>query len=208
VTGLGDDAIDILEEEFVFFRKNNFEDEEDDWVRGDAREFHLYPKICRLATVPGGFFRAIRFLVVEIVEELEWTDDVHCAIDIREKRDSLLLEMVERYINTQTRKNVRWSASLCIETMPSVTKGLPTWDISLNGRKPSMKPGKRWQELFKETHRFLVARHSCEVGQMLAFKVFGYRLPIEIVELIGDTWWDQEGWSWESWLAIRGSRRR
>lgn len=146
----------------------------------------MYPRIHRLSTAPKGLCYAVRLLMTEKSDEICWADERERE-ELNALGDARLRAMVVRYVDTCSKLGVEWSASWCIQSIAMIGKGfnnmLSCWISKTKTRGPKSL---QLALFFKETHRFLFERHSSEVGRMLALKVFGHLLPLEIIELIGD----------------------
>lgn len=176
----------------------------------------MMPRTFLLSTVPnGGLDLAVKYLMEELANELDHLvrDDPRDEAQLKLFADLLLGKMVERYVETKTLQGERWTAGACVDLILKVAEAnqeIATTIIPEFGAGECNEEmrARRWKEYFERTFRFLRARHSSEAGQTVAFRVLGdVGLPPEVVEMVGDVWWEPGGWERRQWLIIRGSRR-
>lgn len=219
------DALEIFEKELsATLDMSTLEEPRHDferWIdwKSNRRDVVVWPRISRLSTVPnGGLKLAVRFLMEELSHELDQllSDDHEDEQALHIDGDLRLHEIMKRYVESGGRESLPRRAAECIELIPKVGEENASFASTIIPEFVAVERwtaelrAKRWRQHFEKTYRFLFARHSSEVGQMLAFKVLedmSPKLPPEVIEMIGGTWCDQRGLSPDEWLAVRGSRR-
>lgn len=193
---LGPDPVKILKEELESFRFE--EPEPQNFYDDDGSEYEQIPfsKIHRVSTVPGGFRPAVSVFLEDVTSNVAHDCD-HGFLDghdICKTADRQLGRMAKHQLFVSERQGVSSRVAQISSIIEEESKILLEWmhdefegaGIVTSGRVPHHKG------IFPKTQLLLSTWHSRDVGEMLAAKVAGHRLPAELVELIGECFYDCE----------------